>query len=288
MADFEAPWTSIFSLALSSPRPSSRTPSFARRITRAFTSDSALMVPLASSNLASIASWTRSRLISANASGKMLLKPRFGSRRCSGIWPPSKPLMRTPERAVWPLPPRPAVLPLPEPMPRPTRMRFLREPALSAISLSFIVSFLYLRSMILTENRFPTFRDHAPSILLLADDADEMLTLADHAANRRRVRKLGNPADLVEVEADQRRTLRVMAADCAAGLLDLDRLCGLGHRLQLQIVLVGHDLFRKPVSTFPDHDLCYSATASASPPPRRHSRAAPLMLGPAPTGRGAH
>ena len=33
--------------------------------------------------------------------------------------------MRTPERAVWPLPPRPACLPLPEPMPRPTRIRFL-------------------------------------------------------------------------------------------------------------------------------------------------------------------
>ena len=29
---------------------------------------------------------------------KMLLKPRFGRRRCSGIWPPSKPLMATPER----------------------------------------------------------------------------------------------------------------------------------------------------------------------------------------------
>ncbi len=28
----------------------------------------------------------------------------------------------TPERAVWPLPPRPLVLPLPEPMPRPTRL----------------------------------------------------------------------------------------------------------------------------------------------------------------------
>src|SRR5438067_7619553 len=179
----------------------------------------------------------------------MLLKPRLGSRRCSGIWPPSKPLIRTPERAVWPLPPRPAVLPLPEPMPRPTRMRFLCEPALSAISLSFIVSFLYLRSMILTENRFPLFGIMLP-ILLLADDADEMLNLADHAANRRRIRKLGNPADLVEVEADQRRTLRVMAADCAAGLLDLDRLCGLGHRRELQIG-------------------CYSATASASPPTRR-------------------
>src|SRR3954462_15794514 len=87
----------------------------------------------------------RSRLISANSTRKMFVKPRLGRRRCSGICPPSKPLMRTPERAVWPLPPRPDVLPLPEPMPRPTRMRFLREPALSAISLSFIVSFLLLQ-----------------------------------------------------------------------------------------------------------------------------------------------
>src|SRR5438477_5278876 len=157
--------------------------------------------------------------------------------------------MRTPERAVWPLPPRPAVLPLPEPMPRPTRIRFLRETALSEISLSFIVGFLYLLRMITSENRFPlfgimrlslahdfdrkpvpTFRDHAPH-LFLADDADEMLNLCDHAANRRRILKFGDPADLVELQPDQRRTLRVMAADRAAGLLDLDRLCGLGHRL---------------------------------------------------------
>src|SRR5450432_1700791 len=194
----------------------------------------------------------RSRLISANSSRKMLVKPRFGRRRCSGIWPPSKPLMRTPERAVWPLPPRPAVLPLPEPMPRPTRMRFLREPALSAISLSFIVRVLYLWSMIATENRLPAFRDHAP-ILFLVDDADEMLNLGDHAANCRGVLQLGDPADLVELEADQRRTLRVMAADRAAGLLDLDHLCGLGHRHKLQIAsLVWHDLLGKPASSFPD------------------------------------
>src|SRR3954453_10046275 len=120
--------------------------------------------------------------------------------------------------------------------------------------------------MILTENRFPLFGIMLP-LLLLADDADEMLNLADHAANRRRIRKLGNPADLVEVEADQRRTLRVMAADCAAGLLDLDRLCGLGHRRELQIG-------------------CYSATASASPPTRRDCRVETLMLRRAATERG--
>ena len=55
----------------------------------------------------------------------VLLKPRFGSRMWSGIWPPSKPLMATPERLFWPFWPRPPVLPLPEPMPRPTRMRLL-------------------------------------------------------------------------------------------------------------------------------------------------------------------
>ena len=68
----------------------------------------------------------------------MLLKPRFGMRMWSGIWPPSKPLIETPERALAPFWPRPAVLPLPEPIPRPTRMRLLRAPALSRSSLSFI------------------------------------------------------------------------------------------------------------------------------------------------------
>src|SRR6202171_3280499 len=183
----------------------------------------------------------------------MLVKPRFGSRRWIGIWPPSKPLMRTPERAVWPLPPRPAVLPLPEPMPRPTRMRFLREPALSAISLSFIVRFLlsFRRPRVTALPLSPEVRGPSPSLegrwlsspegryprppqddvnLFLVDDADEMLNLCDHAANCRGVLQLGGPADLVELEADQRLALRVMAADRAAGLLDLDHLCGLGHR----------------------------------------------------------
>src|SRR5437764_10484329 len=162
----------------------------------------------------------------------MLLKPRFGSRRCSGIWPPSKPLRRTPDRAVWPLPPRPADLPLPEPMPRPTRMRFLREPALSAISLSFIVRFLYSWSN-LDRKAVSASRDHAP-ILLLADDADEMLNLRNHAAHRRSVLQLGDAANLVELEADQGLTLRVVATDLAAVLIDLDRFCGISTGLELR------------------------------------------------------
>src|ERR1700761_5802195 len=120
----------------------------------------------------------RPRLTSLRSRGEGGVKPRLGRRRCSGIWPPSKPLMRTPERAVWPLPPRPACLPLPDSMPRPTRIRFLREPALSAISLSFIAKILYL-------------------VLLLVDNADEMLNLGDHAANRRGVLQLADATNLV-------------------------------------------------------------------------------------------
>src|ERR1700722_14943185 len=195
----------------------------------------------------------RSRLISANSTRKMLLKPRFGRRRWIGIWPPSKPLMRTPERAVWPLPPRPAVLPLPEPMPRPTRMR------------------LFARAGIVGD----IAELHRPVSLfpvILADDADEMLNLCNHAANRRRVLQLGNPADLVELETDQRRTLRVMAAYRAAGLLDLDHLCGLGHRHNSE----------KRESAF----CIYSATTSASPPTRRDCSVDTLMLRRAATERG--
>src|SRR3954471_8549425 len=103
----------------------------------------------------------------------MLLNPRFGKRRWSGIWPPSKPLMRTPLRAVWPLPPRPACLPLPEPMPRPTRIRSFTAPALSLMSLSFTKALL-------------------PSV----DDAHEVLDLLDHAAHRGRVLQGRGSAEL--------------------------------------------------------------------------------------------
>src|ERR1700680_558029 len=127
----------------------------------------------------------------------MLLKPRLGRRRWSGICPPSKPLMATPVRAFCPLTPRPAVLPLPEPMPRPTRMRALRDPGRSPISLSFI----------------------APSSRL-ADDANEMAALVDHSAYGRIVRQRLPSPDLVEPEADQGRTLLARTADRASGLLD--------------------------------------------------------------------
>lgn len=59
----------------------------------------------------------------------MFVNPRFGSRRCSGIWPPSKPgLIREPARDRWPFEPRVAVFPCPEPMPWPMRLRRLEAP----------------------------------------------------------------------------------------------------------------------------------------------------------------
>ena len=61
------------------------------------------------------------RFTIANCFLKMLVKPRLGSRRCSGIWPPSKSaLLAEAGAGALPLrPPRADVLPCPEPMPRP-------------------------------------------------------------------------------------------------------------------------------------------------------------------------
>src|SRR5450631_3356380 len=121
--------------------------------------------------------------------------------------------MDTPVRDFWPLTPRPAVLPLPEPMPRPTRMRPLRAPGLSAISLSFIVS---------------------PSGRLVVFDAHQVPYLVDHAAHLGRIDEFAAAMALVQPQADQRATLVFRAADMAAGLGDLD------------LLAVGHSLLLKP------------------------------------------
>ena len=96
---------------------------------RTFTGSFALMTPALRRTsgviVVSPSSASRSRLTIANSLRKMFVKPRFGMRRCSGIWPPSNPrIMREPLRERCPLCPRVDVLPMPEPMPRPTRLRF--------------------------------------------------------------------------------------------------------------------------------------------------------------------
>src|SRR5262245_32592926 len=237
-ADLDAPQTEKASLVLISPEPSSRTPSLALLSTPAFTSASASIVAAASSLPASTAAWTLSRLtsLSLRANGEFL-KPRFGSRRWSGIWPPSNPLMRTPDRAVWPLPPRPPVLPVPEPMPRPIRLRFLRAPGRSASSCSFILqpSFFPSSSPASSPPRSGktwmggTSPDHDDGLLLCSHHAQQVPDLGDHAAGLRGIRQFGDAPDPVEAEPDQRLALRMMAPDRAAGLFDLDHFLALAH-----------------------------------------------------------
>src|SRR6187402_734687 len=113
----------------------------------------------------------------------MLLKPRFGIRMWSGIWPPSKPKTETPERLFWPFWPRPAVLPRPEPMPRPTRTRLLRAPLLSRISFSFMscTRFRFCRA-----GRRGTVTSDCPRVSLTLD-GHHVPHRADHAADFRRV-----------------------------------------------------------------------------------------------------
>src|ERR1700740_1609651 len=106
---------------VSSPSPRIFTGCFAL-ITPALRSTSGVMGELSNSPPSKA---SRSRLTILNSLRKMFVKPGFGMRRCSGIWPPSKPrIMREPVRERWPLCPRVEVLPMPEPMPRPTRLRF--------------------------------------------------------------------------------------------------------------------------------------------------------------------
>ena len=57
----------------------------------------------------------------------------FRMRMWIGIWPPSKrALLLAPEREPAPFCPRPEVFPVPEPSPRPTRLRARRLPGAGA------------------------------------------------------------------------------------------------------------------------------------------------------------
>src|SRR4051812_48203836 len=150
----------------------------------------------------------------------------------SGIWPPSKPAIETPERALAPFWPRPAVLPRPEPMPRPTRTRDWRAPLLSLISFSFIVCtrFRFCRALFPCEGRGPVQRKESGLLpsqeysqkLRRFFDPHQMRHLADLAENLGGLAHFDRAAELVEAEADERRPLRLVAADRRSGLRDLD------------------------------------------------------------------
>src|SRR5437867_13018396 len=138
-----------------------------------------------SRSTSSAASFCRSAsVISALYFSETDLKPRLGRRRCSGIWPPSKPtLWKPPERDFWPLWPRPAVLPRPEPMPRPTRRRAFLLPAAGLMVLSCMV------------------RSRVRAALPLSEQLHEVRHLVDHAAHGRRVLQLGDAVQAAQAEA---------------------------------------------------------------------------------------
>src|SRR5690606_7845431 len=113
------------------------------------------------------------------------------------IWPPSKPLIATPERLFWPFWPRPPVLPLPEPIPRPTRIRVLRAPGLSRMSFSFMSV-------------------HSLSLLSRGksvDHFDHVRELGDRAAHLGGVLELDDPVHLAEAEPSQNLLLALRTAD---------------------------------------------------------------------------
>src|SRR5581483_807486 len=66
--------------------------------------------------------------------------------------------MREPERERWPLCPRVEVLPMPEPMPRPTRLRFSDAPLGARTVDRFMMSLSLLHDL----DQMRHFRDHAP------------------------------------------------------------------------------------------------------------------------------
>src|SRR5439155_21674116 len=109
-----------------------------------------------------------------------------------GIWPPSNPTaVPPPERDFWPFWPFVDVLPWPEPMPRPTRLRRLTEPGAGRRSSS------------------------------LTGHLHRVLHVVDHPANRRRVVVHGRLVDATEPERLHGRLLLGTHADDALRQRDL-------------------------------------------------------------------
>src|SRR5262245_32791123 len=179
-------------------------------------------------------------------------------RRCSGIWPPSKPGLRAePLRLFWPFSPRPAVLPSPLPGPRPTRLR-LRTAPRAGFSLSR-----------------PTL---SPPLL---DDRDQVRDLVDHPPHRLRVLPLHDLVHAPQPEPAHRLALVAGAADHAPDHLDLDR----ARRLALALGHRSRPAMRPPERSAPARG--WRRPPRASPSPRRPARPPPTCCAAAPPAPAA-
>ena len=127
-----------------------------------------------------------------------------------GIWPPSKRARSlAPEREPAPFWPRPEVLPVPEPSPRPTRLRGLAAARGRASGVQADGS---------SVGSSASRRAHA--ILL---DLHEVADAVDHAARLRRVLDLDRVADAAQAERAQRVELALVGAVLRLDLGDLQR-----------------------------------------------------------------
>src|SRR5690606_32835838 len=158
--------------------------------------------------------------------------------------------MATPERLFWPFWPRPPVLPLPEPMPRPTRIRPLRAPSLSRRSFSFIICtrFRFVRA---------GFRGARPVMAATPrslDHFDQMRDFGDRASHLRSVLALDHLVHLAEAQTGEDLPLAFRATDRRTDLPDLNGF------------LVSHRNYSAIAAA--------SASASASLAPPRPSRSA--------------
>src|SRR3954464_8395422 len=114
-----------------------------------------------------------------------------------GIWPPSKfERCLEPEREPAPFWPRPEVLPVPEPSPRPTRLRALRLPGAGW-------------SVCRPKSSFSVIDPH------------QVADAVHHAARLRRVLDLDRVADAAQAERAQRVELRLVRAVLALDLRHL-------------------------------------------------------------------
>src|ERR1700677_1637202 len=184
MADLENLWACTVTAAVNSPSPSTLTRPFRFFSRPLLAKDSSVSSEWPSAWSSAI----RLRFTTEYSVRKMLVKPRLGRRRWSGIWPPSKPrIICEPERERCPLCPRVEVLPMPEPIPRPTR--FL--PVFAFLGARRLERFFAIT--VLAQRRSGA----TDSLLFygLLDDPYQVGHSLDHASDRRRIFPL---YDLIE------------------------------------------------------------------------------------------
>src|SRR6267142_1535821 len=191
-------------------------------------------------------------LMTSNVVPKGLRKPRLGMRRCNGICPPSKPRRREyPRRDFCPLLPAPAVLPSLEPMPRPTRTFFLREPA-GGCRFASVKERRTLDAGVagLCWPRLPLPRGPLALFFAIAllHHFHEMTHLVDHAARFRRVLALNYLVHSAQAEAADGLPHVIRAADETDHPLDLHFAAGLlavvlGPVVRLGRAFFGHNFF---------------------------------------------